>query len=489
VTTRLRILLAAVLTLVPAAAGGQGRECELVRASQARRMETAFSEIWFVSGPAEFRCADGTELRADSAIYYGDVSLELIGRVFYADSVRTLEAQRTVYYFASQRLHAQGDVVLSDRRRDGSVIRGASLTHERQTPERPEARTIVTGPPRPHATFHPGRPAEATPGDTAGLPFEVDADWMEIRGENRFTANGNVEITRGETRSAARGALYDQAEERLVLTMDAWIEQDDLRLQAQNIEVALSGERLRAVTATDEAHLEGRELAVDAATIRLEFEDGTLQRLIAVVPPPTAQSAGSEPAFERPRALARARDLRLVADSIDALAPGQTLREIIAVGDAFAQRQPDSLSVGLPELIANDWVSGDTINAYFAVAEKGAAASAPAQAAEPPRADSAAGAARDSAEVVLERLIVTGAGGRAQALYRVGRDRGDPGPPAINYTVADRITLVLSDGEVKEAEATGEVRGRYLEPQRKPARPAPEPESAPAQRPPTTGSR
>ena len=480
-----RILLAAALTLLPAAAVGQARECELVRASHARRIATTFSEIWFVSGPAEFSCTDGTEVRADSAVYNKGAALELIGGVFYADSARTLVAERATYYLTSQRLHAQGDVVLTDRQNNGSVIRGSSLTHERATPDRPEARTIVTGPPRPHATFRPRGAGDAAPSDTAALPFEVDADWMEIRGENRFTATGNVEITRGETRSGAHGATFDQAQERLVLTHDAWVEQEDLRLQARTIEAMLSGEELRAVTAVDEAHLEGRELMVDAATIRLEFEGGALQRLVAVVPPPALPPGGGDDAAARPRALAHARDLRLVADSIDALAPGQTLREIIAVGEAFAQRQPDSLSAGLPEFIANDWVSGDTIQAYFALEEKAAASAG----AEPSRPDSAAGAARDTARVVLERLVVTGAGGRAQALYRVSRDGRDPGPPAINYTIADRITLVLSGGEVKEAEATGEVRGRYLEPQRRSARSAPEPESPPAQRPPTTGSR
>lgn len=489
-TMRLRILLAAAFTLLPAAASGQGRDCELVRASQARRIETTYSELWFVSGPAEFRCTDGTAVRADSAIYNEGVSLELIGRVFYADSARTLEAERAVYYLTSQRLHAQGSVVLTDRRDDGSVIRGESLTHERATPDRPEARTIVSGQPRPHATFRPRGSAEAAPGDTATLPFEVDADWMEIRGESRFTATGNVEISRGATRSGARGATFDQAEERLVLTADAWIEQEDLRLQAQTIEVALAGEQLRSVIAREEAHLEGRDLTVDATTIRLEFEDGALQRLIAVVPPPAPEAVGTEPPVARPRAIAHARDLRLIADSIDALAPGQTLREIIAVGDAFAAREPDSLSVGLPELIANDWVSGDTIDAHFALAEKAVSSSDPPRAgAEQTRPGSAVGAGRDTAEVVLERLIVTGSGGRAQALYRVSREGRDPGPPAINYTVADRITLVLSGGEVKEAEATGEVRGNYLEPQRRSARSAPGDGSAPGQRPPTTESR
>src|SRR5690606_65373 len=134
--------------------------------------------------------------------------------------------------------------------------------------------------------------------------------------------------------------------------------------------------------------------------------------------------------------------------------------------------------------------SGDTINAYFALAEEATDSTAAAvDPAGPPRPDSTTGAARDSAQVVLERLIVTGPGGRAQALYRVTRDGKDPGPPAINYTIADRITLVLSGGEVKEAEAPGYVGGRSLELQGRSTRPASDTESTPAQRPPTTGSR
>src|SRR5690606_38506286 len=160
--------------------------------------------------------------------------------------------------------------------------------------------------------------------------------------------------------------------------------------------------------AVGQAPLAGRELSVEAATMRPGFEEGALQRLIAVVPPSPASPAGREAALERPRAVALARDLRLVADSIDALAPGQTLREIVAAGDAFAQRQADSLSAGLPELVANDWVSGDTINAYFALAEEATDSTAAAvDPAGPPRPDSTTGAARDSAQVVLERLIVT----------------------------------------------------------------------------------
>lgn len=482
-------LLAAVLAFLPASAAGQTRDCELVRAAKARSISTGTAEIWFVSGPAEFACSDGTEVRADSAVLHEGVLVELIGRVFYADSARTLVAERAIYYMAAARLHAQDNVVLTDRQNNGSVIRSAQLTHERALPERPMARTVATG--RPHATLYPRRSsdaADAAPGDTAARPFDIDADWMEISGESRFSATGNVMITRGEARSGAGVATFDQADERLVLRDNAWIEQEDMRLEGRTIEALLSGDELRSVTAADAAHLEGRELAVDAARIHLEFQDGALHRLIAVVPPAPASPAAGD-AAERPRAVAHARDLRLIADSIDALAPGQTLREIVAVGDAFAQRQADSLDAALPALVANDWVSGDTINAYFALADSAATAAAAPVAGTPPAADSAAAAAQDSAKVVLERLVVVGPGGRAQALYRVSRERDGAGPPAINYTIADRIVLVLNDGEVQEAEATGDVRGRYLEPQGRSARSTSDTGSGSTQRPPTTGSR
>jgi lipopolysaccharide export system protein LptA len=462
-------LLVVVSLAAPAAAAGQARDCELVRARKARNITSGNTETWFISGPAEFACTDSTVVRADSAVLTRETSLELIGRVFYADATRTLEADRAVYYMEAARLVARDNVVLTDLRQHGSVVRGPRLTYERAGPERPEARTIVTG--RPHATLYPRGAGEGAPGDTAAQPFEVDADWMEIRGEGRFSAEGAVDIVRGETRSGAHTATFDPEGDLLLLTGEAWIRQEDLRLEGQSIEVRLESEQLREVTARRDAHLEGRDLNVDATTVRLEFAEGALQRLIAVVPSPADPSAvDTTPASaDRPRAVAIARELRLVADSIDALAPGQELRQLVAVGDAFAQRQLDSLSTGLPELVATDWVSGDTVHAYFAAAgprpDSGAAV-----AALPPDSGAARhgadGASRDSAEIVLERLVVVGPGGRAQALYRVSREGDEAGRPAINYTVADRIILILSEGEIKEAEATGEVRGRYLEPVR-----------------------
>ncbi|HEX7090225.1 MAG TPA: hypothetical protein VF192_08815 [Longimicrobiales bacterium] len=458
-------LLVVVALAAPAAAAGQARDCELVQARKARSITSGNTEIWFISGPAEFACTDSTVVRADSAVLTRETSLELIGRVFYADAERTLEADRAVYYMEAARLVAQDNVVLTDLRQHGSVIRGPRLTYERAGPQRPEARTIVTG--RPHATLYPRDAGEAAPGDSAEQPFDVDADWMEIQGEGRFSATGSVEIARGETRSGAHAATFDPAADLLVLTGEAWIRQEDLRLEGQSVEVRLEGEQLRGIIARQDAHLEGRDLNVDASTVRLEFAEGALQRLIAVATPPADASAADTSAASagRARAVAVARELRLVADSIDALAPGQELRQLVAVGEAFAQRQLDSLSTGLPELVATDWVSGDTVHAYFTAAEPRPDSGA-AVAALPPDRSAQHAAGRDSAEIVLERLVVVGPGGRAQALYRVSRERDEPGPPAINYTVADRIILILSEGEIKEAEATGEVRGRYLEPVR-----------------------
>ena len=485
----LSLLFGVALTL-PAAAAGQTRDCELVRASKARSITTATAETWFISGPAEFACTDGTVVRADSAVLTRGISLELIGNVFYADTARTLEAGRAVYYMEAARLVARDNVVLTDRQQNGSVILGPQLTYERAGPARPEARMIVTG--RPHAILYPNDAGE--PGDTTAQPFEVDADWMEIQGDRRFRAVGHVDIVRGETRSGAQTATFDPDADLLLLTGEAWIQQEDLRLLAQTIEVWLDNERLREVIARREAHLEGRDLNVDATTIRLEFHEGELQRLVAAVPPadPAAALAAADSAAEgagagRARAVAVARELRLVADSIDALAPGQELRELVAVGEAFAERQLDSLSAGLPELVATDWVSGDTVYAFFAAAPE--RDSAAALAALPP--DSSAPmleSGRDSAKIVLERLEVAGPGGRAQALYRVSRRGGEAGPPAINYTVADRIVLILSEGEIKEAEATGEVRGRYLEPVRRSAGGGVAPASAGQERP-ATGSK
>ncbi len=87
----------------------------------------------------------------------------------------------------------------------------------------------------------------------------------------------------------------------------------------------------------------------------------------------------------------------------------------------------------------------------------------------PPPADSLTAADSTGAEYVLDRLV---AGGKARSLYRlppsdttakIGVD-----PPALHYVLGNRITIVLTEGQVDRMEVDGPTQGLHLEPLARP---------------------
>jgi hypothetical protein len=278
---------------------------------------------------------------------------------------------------------------------------------------------------------------------------------MRLYGESRFVALGDVVMTRGETRGFGREGEFDHKRNTMLLTGTARLEGDGYTLSGDRIEAALDGERLREVTARRQAALQAEDLDLAAPELRIYFAAGEVERLIAVGEP-TASAPDSRP-------VVISRDLRLVADSIDALAPGQQMERVVAVGAAYAVRTPDSLDVGLPETIAHDWVAGDTITGYFTLKEvpdSVGGAGAPGEPAEPDDPADPGGERR----ATLERLVAIGEGGGARSLYRIREKGHEAEPPSANYLVANRIVLVLRDGEVKEVEADGPIEGMHLQP-------------------------
>jgi hypothetical protein len=157
------------------------------------------------------------------------------------------------------------------------------------------------------------------------------------------------------------------------------------------------------------------------------------------------------------------------ADSLEALTPGQRVRQVIAIGTAAGQAW-DTLQVagptpqdaaGQPDTVAGlalgqrDLLFGDTIIGYFQ-SDSARAAARP------------AGAPADTSQnAQLERLLALGS---ARSLYRmappsdsaqVARANGRRG---INYLIGDTIDLAFADGEVDVATVRGLKRGVYLDP-------------------------
>lgn len=455
------LLLGGLLAaFTPAAARAQTQECELLPgAREATRSIYGGRELVHISGPARFACPGGVVLQADSAVGSpGSGEIELIGHVFYQDSVKTLNAGWARYLREEARLHAREQVELTDRK-SRSVIKGTELEHLPANEHRPEAETIIQG--RPHATFYQDGEMDAAPGDSIPPPLEVDADLMRISGENKFLALGQVELTRGETRGYAHEGEFDQAGQLIILTGSARLEGEAYKLAGDRIEATLDNEKLREVIARRDAVLEGEDLDLRAPELRVFFEDGEVHRLIAIRDGEGGEGevrTAKDESTSSSRPVVLSRDLQLTADSIDALLPGRLLEQVVAVGIAYAVRSTDSLDVGLPEAIAHDWLVGDTITSYFVPAEQPAPSARPA----PDPTDEPGKEAER--RVVLERLVAVGEGGKARALYRIrekGREREAPGA---NYLVAERIVLIMAEGEVKDVEADGPIEGMHLQP-------------------------
>jgi hypothetical protein len=116
--------------------------------------------------------------------------------------------------------------------------------------------------------------------------------------------------------------------------------------------------------------------------------------------------------------------------------PGQRVREVFAVRDAFAQSTPDSTRVRSTE---KDWLRGDTIVARF---------------------DTVA-VPRDTTRRPRIRDLV--ANGNARSFYQVATREGRDAPPSVNYVVGRVITVMFEDQEVSQVSITEQAAGVYLE--------------------------
>lgn len=489
-------------------------------------------DLLFIDDPFTVVCDDGANLRANTGTYDRQTRIvTLTGDVDFEDPTRTLTSDRAVYNSALGVLHATGSVVFVDLA-EGTTLTGPDLEYYRATEERPQALVNAMGRPRLTLQRLPGRQEEDTvaagppppatdpaAADTSGMPLTIDADRMTIEGRNDLTAFGNVVIQDDEMRAVADEAEQRGSSETMELRGNAEIHSREYSLAANVIFATVPEGSLREVEATGDARLLGEDLNVEAPRLDLTFAEDLLQRSVARSDP--ALAPGVQP-------LATSPTFRLQADSIDASLPGQRLELVVAIGNARGEMidttrasagTPDSVSpaatdslfdalegegdpgvterfatgdsvttVSALELIANDWITGDTITGYFTtvVREPGdsvgadagleleeAAAAEGADDVEPEvvagpldgvMADPGApgGAAPDTA-LVMERMVSVGA---ARSLYHVAPQAdAPPGTRSgINFLSAARIELTFADGRVEVADVTGLRRGLYLEP-------------------------
>jgi hypothetical protein len=133
----------------------------------------------------------------------------------------------------------------------------------------------------------------------------------------------------------------------------------------------------------------------------------------------------------------------IIADSLDIIMPNQKIRELRAIGKAFAESDPDTTRVITDE---RDWIRGDTLIARFDSLP-------PADTTQPPIRD-------------------LHASGQASAFYQVPGDTAHRTKPGINYVTGRIIRLTFKDNDVETVTVTDQASGVYLTPDTTTRRPA-----------------
>jgi hypothetical protein len=429
----MRVLVVAAALAVLAVVPAQAQNCRIVQSGTTDVSNAGTpQQLTYISFPV-VECAGGRRISADNA-YLSEASgqLQLLGNVQFRDSARTLTATNAQYFSRMQRLSAQGRVVLVHRGTN-SIIRSEQLEYIEATPERESLVQAMGG--RPRAVLRQAGAPDST---------TLDAMQIEIFGETRMRGTGDALLTRDSLRAQGYVVEYDQAGRALHVTgLGTNVEVPRYRLLGDSITALLSeDEQIREVVARHGAALDAEEMDVEAPALRLFLENGGVSRMVAMNWP---ARAGGEPSTVRPRV--ENAEFRMIADSLDVLAPGQRIAEAVAVGDAWGERiTPDTMRGLVPEaepdvqrFIANDWMRGDTVRAFFADAVEGDTAG----------------------ERVIERLLASGAA--AQSLYRM-RDENSPSARfSINYLIGTAIEVRFRDGQVAEV-SSPDARGMFLQP-------------------------
>lgn len=375
--------------------------------------------VTFVGGGLRGRCRDqDITIEADSAESYEQNGMHiLIGNVRYREPRVAIDANRATYFQAQERLVLEQNVH-AVMRTSPATIDGPRVEYFRAVEGiRDEALVIAHN--RPTLTY--------VEKDSTGRdrpPVVLHADVITGEGDSTFVADGRVEIVRDDLLATGDSALFDGTRNFAQLMVDPVIESKGKRpytLRGRVIDLYGAARTVDRVVAIDSGEARSQDLTLTADTIDLRVAENELHRAFA---------------FGSTGAHARTPQRDVIADSLDVIMPNQRIRELRAIGKAYAESDPDSTKVRSDE---RDWLRGDTVLAFF---------------------DSLPAA--DTASQPKVRELV--AAGHASALYQVASERGEVNCPAINYVRGRVIRLYFVDGEVDRVTVVDSASGVYLEP-------------------------
>jgi lipopolysaccharide transport LptD-like protein len=383
-------------------------------------------------------------ITADSAESYEVNNLHiLIGNVTYREAKYEIDAQRATYFRSEERLVFQENVHAKMTQED-ATLDGQNLEYFRPVRGVRERERIVATQ-RPRLTY-----VEKDSAGVAQSPVTVLGNTIIGEGDSTFVAIGDVRIERTDVLATADSALLDGARRFSRLLKKPVVESRGKRpftLKGRIIEMYGTGRHLDRVLSLDSASAVSKEFTVVSDTIDLRITNQELNRAFA---------------FGPSGARATTADRDVIADSLDILMPGQRIRELRAVGKAYAESDPDTIKVKTDE---RDWIRGDTLIARF---------------------DSVA--ATDTTQPPIREIFASGA---ASAYYQIAADSTDRSKPGVNYVTGRVIRLAFKDGEVEAVTVTDQATGVYLAPlaadsaARRPGATRPPVTAAPPRRPPS----
>ena len=376
------------------------------------------NRVTFLSGGFVGHCiGQGNTLTADSAEYYeAEARLYLIGNVHYTEPRATVTSRTMTYYQNDDHLHAEGDVVAVQS--NGSTLRGPSADYYRSTPQRPLTRMFAPG--RPTVTLvQKDTSGRGKPPDTA----HVVANTITMQGDSLVYASGRVQITRPDLLATGDSAFMDSGHDFARLMREPSVQGKGTReftLTGGVIDVYSRNRQVERVVATPTGHALSKDLELVADSIDLRMQNNQLQRAFAWGPS---------------RAHAVSPEREIIADSIDAILPGQRVREVRALRNAYAESNPDSGIVSTQR----DWMRGDTIVAHF---------------------DSVVGP--DTSTKARIRQIVSE--GNAKSFYQMKNSKGPQTEPTVNYVTGRIIDILFEIGKVATVTVTDKATGVLIEP-------------------------
>jgi len=372
--------------------------------------------IYLGRGVVAHCIGQGNTLTADSAEYYETEGRLYLANVHYTEPRATVTSRTMTYYQGDNHLHAEGDVV--GVMSNGSVLRGPVAEYYRSTQERPLAKL-----------FAPGRPkVTLVQKDTTGRGRVPDtanivANQINMVGDSLVYASGKVEITRPDLLATGDSAFMDSGVDFARLMREPAVHGKGSRaftLTGGVIDVYSHNRQVERVVATPKGHALSQDLELVADSIDLRVQNNVLQRAISWGPT---------------KAHAVSPEREIIADSIDAIMPGQRIREVRALRNAYAESNPDSGVVSTQR----DWMRGDTIVAHFDSIPAGDTTTKP-----------------RIREIVAE--------GNARSFYQMKSSKGPADKPTVNYVRGRIIDIMFEERKVATVTVTDKATGVIVEP-------------------------